>query len=596
MALPIVAGGDPDAAAKYNEGITNAINALTARSEPNYFSLAGALFNPGRTGNAGEALGSASAELGRQQEQEQQRAPQLAMLKAQLLGQQYEVANKNKALEMLAPYIGASTAAEAGDKVAKGDIPSNLVDSLPGTMMPILASLHPTLADGLNKGFMQDVEKKKLGIQEKEYGLHEKETSLKGQQFGLDTAKILLESGPKALELIKPFINPQTDINPKPGPLALPSVPMPVDNGRISSPFGQRPNPFDSSKQEFHSGIDFAAPEGSPVKAVLGGTVKSVAPMGGYGNRVEIQHKDGTSSYYAHLKDATVKLGDVIGIGQQIGTVGTTGKTTGPHVEFGIHDNGKPLNPTAYMNFAGQPAVQQAAPVAPQVTPAAQPEAAPPSDLSSLPLNVQNKVMQARIEKSDKDWEDYSADIKNVKPFVLERQNKQIAEVMKIAKEDPTVFNILGSGTWWSAAKHAMDEGAKVGKYPVSLPAQTFAEYGNLTDTQLKHLRTVQRNLADIYLASIAERGKVLGSNPTNFEDRLYKAPMATEKDPASIVEEWGKKHLLYNRAKLSLFNAYKPYAASPEQGIGRFFTDKKSPYNTIVQNYGKFYDQLSNE
>ena len=175
-------------------------------------------------------------------------------------------------------------------------------------------------------------------------------------------------------------------------------------------------------------------------------------------------------------------------------------------------------------------------------------------------------------------------------------QNDEIEEVLKIAKNNPSVFNILGSGSWWAGLKHAMDEGAKVGKFPISLPVQTFAEYGNLNDQQLKDLRTVQRNLGNIYLASIAERGKVLGSNPTNFEDRLYKTPMASEKDPASVVQEWAAKHLLYNNAKLSMFNAYKPYANNPKLGAHHFFTDENSPYNTITENYNKFYRQLGGQ
>jgi len=590
MALPIVAGGDQDAAAKYNEAINNALSALTARSQPNLFSVAGELLDPGRTGSAFEGFGRAGKELGRQQQYHEQQAPQLAMMKATLAGQQYEIANQNKALGMLAPYMGVSSAQEVSDKISSGNMPPNLVDSIPGSMMPLLSSLHPKLAEGLNKGFMQDVEKKKLQHQVNELDLKTKEFGLKEKGFDFDLGKILINEGPEALNLIKRVISPDKPEFPK---LV---IPLPVPSGRISSTYGPRNNPFDSSKKEFHSGIDIAASEGSPVNAIFPGKVVSVGPMGDYGNRVEIRHNDGSTSYYAHLKDAIVKLHDVITPNQQIGTVGQSGRTTGSHVEFGLHANGKSIDPTSLFTFGNQPAQTVTTPkVASAESKPPLPLGSPATDLDSLPLSKATDLKVKRLEQSDKLWDDHVSDIISATPMLLNRQNKQIEEVMNIAKKTPQIFNILGQSTWWAGMKEAIDQGIQIGRFgSISLPIQRFNEISTLTKDERKDLITVQRNLGDIYLSSIKERGKVLGSNPTNFEDRLYKVPMASEKDPSISVLDWGAKHLLYNRAKLSLFDAYKPYAQNPNLGANYFFTDNKSPYNTILENYNKFYDQLS--
>jgi len=504
--------------------------------------------------------------------------------------------------------------------IESGEMPASAFAKLTPEKMMMIGSLDKSLGETVFKAGTAAVEREKirqgeldrnykltkeLPLKEREVAASELGQNINKGKFGFDIAKLISEQGPGVVSMLNSYIDPSLMQGNTNKPATTASVPLPVANGRISSPFGERLNPFDNKTKEFHSGIDIAGKEGSPVNAIIPGTVSSVGPVGGYGNRVEVKHADGSTSYYAHLKDATVKLGDVIGVNQPIGTLGATGKVTGPHVEFGIQHNGKAIDPQSILSFA-QPQQQ----TTPQVSapnkgplPTNMPAGAPTamlgnqaSDLEGLPLATQNKVISDRITENDKNWKAHVDELYASTPGVIKNQNDEIEEVLKIAKTNPSVFNILGSGSWWAGLKHAMDEGAKVGKFPISLPVQTFAEYGNLNEQQLKDLRTVQRNLGNIYLASIAERGKVLGSNPTNFEDRLYKTPMASEKDPASVVQEWAAKHLLYNNAKLSMFNAYKPYASNPKLGAHHFFTDDNSPYNTITENYNKFYRQLSGQ
>ncbi|MGQ9830808.1 MAG: M23 family metallopeptidase [Thermochromatium sp.] len=127
----------------------------------------------------------------------------------------------------------------------------------------------------------------------------------------------------------------------------------PVRSGYISSPYGFRPHPVRNVRQ-FHEGVDFAAKRGSPVLAVADGIVVFSGCRNGYGNVVDIRHRDGLVTRYAHNTANLVREGDLIRQGQQIATVGSTGTATGPHVHFEVIRNGRPVDPMPYLR--SQPA------------------------------------------------------------------------------------------------------------------------------------------------------------------------------------------------------------------------------------------------
>ncbi len=118
--------------------------------------------------------------------------------------------------------------------------------------------------------------------------------------------------------------------------------------GRRSSRFGSRIDPFNKAPA-FHSGLDYAAPRGTPVKATAGGTVRSAGRKGGYGIMVEIDHGAGLTTRYAHLSKALVSPGERVAPGQLIGKVGSTGRSTGPHLHYETRKNGKAADPAIYL-------------------------------------------------------------------------------------------------------------------------------------------------------------------------------------------------------------------------------------------------------
>ncbi len=122
----------------------------------------------------------------------------------------------------------------------------------------------------------------------------------------------------------------------------------PVRTSRRSSNYGNRYDPF-TGRRAFHSGIDFPAPQGTPIYASAGGKVIKAAWHHDYGNKIEIDHGNGLVTRYAHTYKMFVKAGDVVSPGQRIAVVGTTGRSTGPHLHFEILENGQFVNPAHYL-------------------------------------------------------------------------------------------------------------------------------------------------------------------------------------------------------------------------------------------------------
>jgi murein DD-endopeptidase MepM/ murein hydrolase activator NlpD len=122
----------------------------------------------------------------------------------------------------------------------------------------------------------------------------------------------------------------------------------PIEKGWISSYYGKRTGPF-SGKIEMHKGMDFAGKKGSNVKAVASGVVTWSGERYGYGNLVEINHGNGYVTRYGHNDEIVVKLGDSVERGQTISKMGSTGRSTGPHVHFEVLLNDRQIDPIRFV-------------------------------------------------------------------------------------------------------------------------------------------------------------------------------------------------------------------------------------------------------
>ncbi len=129
----------------------------------------------------------------------------------------------------------------------------------------------------------------------------------------------------------------------------------PVDGARLSSRFGMREHPI-MSFSVMHRGVDFAAPTGTPIYAAGDGTVEEIGPRGGYGHYIRIRHTGSYSTAYAHLSAYArgLKKGMRVRQGQVIGRVGTTGRSTGPHLHYEVVRDGKQVNPISVKFPSGE--------------------------------------------------------------------------------------------------------------------------------------------------------------------------------------------------------------------------------------------------
>ncbi|SAK73018.1 peptidase M23B [Caballeronia temeraria] len=122
----------------------------------------------------------------------------------------------------------------------------------------------------------------------------------------------------------------------------------PAPGTRTGSPYGNRLDPF-TGHLSFHPGQDFPGPSGTPILASAGGRVVQAGERAGYGNAVDIRHSDGMVTRYGHASRIFVKAGDYVMPGQEIAEIGSTGRSTGPHLHFEVIVDGAQLNPSPYL-------------------------------------------------------------------------------------------------------------------------------------------------------------------------------------------------------------------------------------------------------
>lgn len=124
-----------------------------------------------------------------------------------------------------------------------------------------------------------------------------------------------------------------------------------TSSARMSSGFGYRIHPV-TGKTQFHKGMDFAAPIGTPIYATGNGVVTFSGWGTGYGRYVEVDHGNGTVTRYAHTSANYVNVGDTVYANQQIAAVGNTGRSTGAHLHYEVRQNGQAVNPQTYLAMA----------------------------------------------------------------------------------------------------------------------------------------------------------------------------------------------------------------------------------------------------
>jgi murein DD-endopeptidase MepM/ murein hydrolase activator NlpD len=566
--LPSAIGADTEAQKEYTDAISKVLASLQDRNQVNLFNVAGAFLDPGRTGNVGEALGRASMSVGRDIEAMRAAEPSIAMMRAQLAGQKYEMGNQGKALNLLADTFGMTPQATS-QAISTGNLSSSMVSKLTPEIYTTVSLLYPKLGETLKNAFGMDVERQKL-INETDKG-------------STDAAKLVIENGPGVIPLLpKRFTgNLQGQQAPAAGP-ALNFKP-PVD-GPMTSPFGMRKDPVDPSKTAMHNGIDFGGTPGAPVSAVLPGVVKSAGAKGQYGNMVEVEHKDGSISYYAHLDAINVKPGDKIDQGTPIGTLGSTGKSTGAHVEFGVRKDGKPIDPTPLF---GQKPAGDAIQVASLGN-------------ENLPIAKQSEVGKTRVLEADKPYQTKVDMITNYTPQVVSASNRNLDELDQLAAKYPRAFGLLKRQGTLAAIQAAAQKGiqANAGQYSASIsaPVTEFLTKYRLSETEQDAITRASQIIGEEFLNNVKTNKGLLGVNPTDNDARLLQAPMASLDDSARAIQAWSRRQTLVNMERGELYSALEQHrrrvgATAPPSS---FFSSKD--YTNVLDSYAPRYKQLESQ
>ncbi|SVC04357.1 uncharacterized protein METZ01_LOCUS257211, partial [marine metagenome] len=127
----------------------------------------------------------------------------------------------------------------------------------------------------------------------------------------------------------------------------------PVRKGWMSSRYGHRVDPI-TGRRAMHYGVDFAGKYSADVIAVAAGVVVYAEEKSGYGKMVEINHGGGYSTRYGHHKELVVKVGDIVRKGEVVGLMGSSGRSTGPHVHYEVFKNGRIVDPATYIQRASR--------------------------------------------------------------------------------------------------------------------------------------------------------------------------------------------------------------------------------------------------
>jgi murein DD-endopeptidase MepM/ murein hydrolase activator NlpD len=528
MALPTAPttsfGGDTAAQQEYLTALNQVMQSLQAQAEPNLFSLAGALGKPTPTGHWSEALASGASEYGRQQQEQQKLAPNIAQMRASIAGQKYEMQNDAKALSLIGNKLGLSPT-ETENALSQGNIDKNQINTLQ-ELYPVIAQLSPKRAEMVKQMFSMGVETQKLKTEQDKL-------LMDVVSKGLNLQELRIKHGDEAINSLPQYIKDALIKNTVVPPPEKPTEPVktqPIDVSKISSllgsnltvtsPYGKRIDPI-SKKETMHNGIDLAGKSGEPLKAIFGGTVINASPIGQYGNTVVVQHEDGHHSYYAHLDKTSVKDGDVIKAGDIIGNLGSTGKSTGPHVEFGIKNpERKSINPFDYSPLqgmlGGKPAQQEGVLVASN------------DKYAQFPLAVKQELMKKDVEKIQERM--------SAIPDMIEAGEKQALignQLYNAVAGNEAAFGLLrGDKDLAKGLANFLENGIKVGNFQAGFPIEESLRK-NLSPAQQAAVQRVESLLNQI---SIEQASKMKGS-VSNYEDKMVKSVYGTPANSAEFLK-----------------------------------------------------------
>jgi hypothetical protein len=239
-ATPFMLGGDDQAKTEYFDAIQKTLTALEARANqgPNWFQVAGAVLDPGRTGNAFEGLSKAANVMGAQQEKQLDQQLPIAQMRAQLAGQKYEVENQGKALQLLSSTLGVAPA-QVEAALASGAMTPDMAAKL-AQIYPMIAQLSPKVADIVKSTFNMHNEIGKSGLDRERFNAEQKQrlvtNAVEDRKLGMQDTELRAKYGDDVIAFMpqgKLYTPPSANVQPPPANVQPPSAGAPAPQAAL---------------------------------------------------------------------------------------------------------------------------------------------------------------------------------------------------------------------------------------------------------------------------------------------------------------------------------------------------------------------------
>jgi len=542
---PLIGNQNDPASREYYAALQKTLDALDARANqgPNWFQIAGAFLDPGKTGNFGESLGNVGKVMGAQQEQKQAQMLPIAQMRAEISGQKYQMQNQAKAMGILASAMG-TTPDVATKALQEGTVPPAAASRITPQLYAQVAQLSPQVGEMVSKLFGMQNEVTKVDLQGKQYQLElDKFTAEKSQRLvtnaqadlrnGMDVATLKAKYGDEILSMIPNYVQPGGG-QPAPAPAsALPPAPKPVSSIPMSSMISA-PNP------------DMGGAPGLKAPAALMPPPPSSLAMGPAAS---------ASPSIPEMRAALAANTPTAPTPTSVGSTATSINTASLPLEARISTN------RAIVEAQGK------------------------SDI---------EVAQKRTEGRDVEWKDKRSGILTFDPSATSSQTRDLKELYDIANKKPHIFGILQKEGAIAAMKAAAQEGVTTPWGSFSLPAKIMEEKYRLSEDDQRDLSIAQKILGRQFFENAKTNKSVLGPQISNADVVLLKSPLITDQDSAEAFKYWVKQNVLANKQKDELYKNLTAFDQKYGSRVptSQFFTGPE--YKAIFDRYDNLFRELT--
>jgi hypothetical protein len=547
-ALPAIQSGaslDSEYQKEYFDVLKQSLESLQKRQEPNLFNVAGAFLNPGRTGSFGEALGNAASVVGKQQEEQEARAPQIAQMRAALAGQEFEVAKQGKAMQMVAGIMGTDPAT-AAQTISSGALPAGMMNKFTPEAMLAISQLDPKLGNSIKEAAgMQNETIKNL-------------LTLRGQ--GIDVSKELAKYGQGFENVLANQGVRSTSQNNANTPPA--NIPAPLRNNNPGALMK------DGKLIAFNS-LD----EGIRATDVL---------LQNYGKQ-GINTIAEIISKWAPPSDNNPTPAYINQVAQTVGVKPTQSlDMSNPMVRNAIatgifkQENGSSA-------LTGEPAQKT---VNPQASLATQQELVKSQGQSDI------EVSKSEREKRTTPYVEKHSTLAGYDANTVQMNDLKTRELIDLVKNNKDVVGQLVHQGPMTALLQLAETGVSTPWGSVSAPVTEAINKLNLTPDKQAVARTISQLIYDLN-QNVMKAGKsIYGPQISTFDAQQMAKPGFKETDPASFILYLGSKNIVTNKYMGEMAEKQAEYfEKNPNASTSSFFTSPE--YKDVVKRFHTTYADL---